>query len=81
MRARTVWGVLAIVVGLAVSIGGMVLAIVDPGRALLGGIGFGVGILPFVAGLFLVRPALPEPENGGGRAWDTSTNSLWDLFR
>ncbi len=80
MRARTVWGVVWIVVGLVVSIGGMVLAIVDPGRALLGGIGFAVGILPFVAGLFLVRAALPEPTEGRGRPWDTS-NSLWDLFR
>ena len=80
MRARTVWGVVWIVVGLAVSIGGMVLAIVDPDRALLGGAGFGVGILPFVAGLFLVRHALPEPGNGGGRVWDTS-GSIWDLLR
>jgi hypothetical protein len=80
MRTRTVWGVMGIVVGLVVSIGGMVLAIVDPGLAVLGGIGFGVGILPFVAGLFLVRNALPEPGNGGGRPWDTS-GSFWDLFR
>jgi hypothetical protein len=77
MQARTVWGVLGIVVGLAVSIGGMVLAIVDPGRAVLGGIGLGVGILPFVAGMLLVRRALPEPGNGGGRPWDTS-GSFWD---
>ncbi len=81
MRARTVWGVVWIVVGLAVSIGGMVLAIVDPGRAVLGGVAFGVGILPFVAGLFLVRHALPEPGDGGARPWDTSTSSFWDLFR
>ncbi|SFO74162.1 hypothetical protein SAMN05660464_0887 [Geodermatophilus dictyosporus] len=80
MQARTVWGVVWIVVGLAVSIGGMVLAVVDPGRALQGGIGFGVGILPFVAGLFLVRHALPEGGDGGGRPWDTS-GSFWDLFR
>ncbi|MGY1671682.1 hypothetical protein [Geodermatophilus sp. SYSU D00710] len=80
MRARTVWGVVGIGTGLAVSVGGLVLAIVDPGRALLGGIGFGVGILPFVAGLFLVRPALPEAGDGGGRPWDTS-GSFWDLFR
>ncbi|PRY50222.1 hypothetical protein LY71_104259 [Geodermatophilus tzadiensis] len=80
MRARTVWGVVWIVVGLAVSLGGMVLAVVDPGRAVLGGIGFGVGILPFVIGLFLVRHALPEAGDGGGRPWDTS-GSLWDLFR
>ncbi len=80
MRARTVWGVVWIVVGLAVSLGGMVLAVVDPGRAVLGGIGFGVGILPFVTGLFLVRHALPEAGDGGGRPWDTS-GSLWDLFR
>ncbi len=80
MRARTVWGVVWIVVGLAVSLGGMVLAVVDPGRAALGGIGFGVGILPFVIGLFLVRHALPEAGDGGGRPWDTS-GSLWDLFR
>ncbi|MBM7809125.1 hypothetical protein JOD57_004962 [Geodermatophilus bullaregiensis] len=80
MRVRTVWGVVWILVGASVSIGGMVLAVVDPGRALLGGIGFGVGILPFVAGLFLVRHALPEPGNEGGRPWDTS-GSFWDLFR
>ncbi len=80
MQARTVCGVVWIVVGLAVSIGGMVLAIVDPGRAVLGGVGFGVGILPFVAGLLLVRHALPEPENGGGRPWNTA-GSFWDLFR
>ncbi|HJX45111.1 MAG TPA: hypothetical protein VJ352_15660 [Geodermatophilus sp.] len=80
MRARTVWGVLWIVVGLAVSVGGMVLAVVDPGRAVLGGIGFGVGIVPFVAGLLLVRHALPGPGDGGGRPWDTS-GSVWDLFR
>ncbi len=81
MRGRTVWGVVFIVGGLAVSIGGMVLAIVDPGRAVLGGVGFGVGILPFVAGLFLVRSALPEPGEAGGRSWDSSTSSIWDLFR
>lgn len=80
MRARTVWGVVWIVIGLVVSIGGMVLAIVDPGRALLGGIGFAVGILPFLAGLFLVRAALPGTTQGHGRPWDSS-NSLWDLFR
>ncbi len=80
MRARTVWGLVWVLVGLAVSIGGMVLAIVDPGRALLGAIGFGVGILPFVVGLFLVRHALPEPGNGSGRPWDTG-GSFWDLFR
>ncbi len=80
MRARTVWGVVWIVIGLAVSIGGMVLAIVDPGRAVLGGIGFAVGILPFVGGIFLVRHALPQPGSGGGRPWDTS-GSFWDLFR
>ena len=80
MRARTVWGVVWIEVGLAVSLGGMVLAVVDPGRAALGGIGFGVGILPFVIGLFLVRHALPEAGDGGGRPWDTS-GSLWDLLR
>ena len=80
MRARTVWGVVCIVLGLAVSIGGMVLAIVDPGRAVVGGIAFGVGILPFVAGLFLVRHAIPEPRTGGGQPWDTS-GSFWDLFR
>jgi hypothetical protein len=77
---RTVWGVVGIVVGLTVSISGMVLAIVDPGRAVLGGIGFGVGILPFVAGLFLVRHSVPEPRNGGGRPWDTA-GSIWDLLR
>jgi len=80
MQARTVWGVVGMVVGLAVSIGGMVLAIVDPGRALVGGIGFAVGIVPFVAGLFLVRHALPQPGQGGGRPWETS-GSFWDLFR
>ncbi len=79
MRARTVWGVVCLVVGLAVSIGGMVLAIVDPARAVLGGIGFGVGILPFLAGVFLVRQAIPEPGTGGGRPWDTS-GSFWNLF-
>ena len=80
MRARTVWGVVWILVGLGVSIGGMVLAIVDPGRALLGGVGFAVGILPFVAGLFLVRHALPEPGHGAGRPWNTGS-SFWDHFR
>ncbi len=80
MRARTVWGVVWIVVGLGTSIGGMVLAVVDPGRALLGGIGFAVGVLPFAAGLLLVRHGLPQPGNGGGRPWDTS-GGFWDLFR
>ncbi|MGY1601736.1 hypothetical protein [Geodermatophilus sp. SYSU D00815] len=80
MRARTIWGVVWIAVGLVVSVGGMVLAIADPDRALLGGIGFGVGILPFLAGLFLVKRALPEAGNGNGRPWDTS-GSIWDFFR
>ncbi|SNS27348.1 hypothetical protein SAMN04488107_1997 [Geodermatophilus saharensis] len=80
MRGRTVWGVVWIVVGLAVSVGGMVLAVADPGRALVGGVGFAVGILPFLAGVFLVRHALPRPGDGAGRPWDTS-GSFWDLFR
>ena len=58
MRGRTVWGVLWIVVGLAVSIGGMVLAIVDPARAVLGALGFGAGD-PAVRGRHLPGPARP----------------------
>ena len=57
MRARTVWGVVWILVGLGLSIGGMVLATEEPTSALVGEIGFGVGILPLALGIFMLQHA------------------------
>jgi hypothetical protein len=76
MTRRTAWGVLWIVAGLLVSLGGMVLAIAVPPLAWLGATGFAVGIVPFVAGCFLVRHALPEQRPDAGRG---VAGSLWDV--